>query len=368
MGRKKAPGLFKRGKLWHIDKCIYDRRLRESCGTDSLEEAEHYLARRVEEIRQATVYGVRPKRTFREAATKFLLENQHKRSIQDDALQLRILDPYIGDLPLEAVHMGSLQTFMKERRKKVKTRTVNYGLQVTRHILNLAASEWMDEHGLTWLAHAPKIKLLAQTDTTPAYPLSWAEQKRLFKELPEHLRNMALFAVNTGCRDREICQLQWQWEIKVRELHTSVFIIPKKIVKNKHDRLVVLNKTAWEVIQQVRGRHTTYVFTYHGKPIQRMLRSAWRKARVRAGLAQVRVHDLKHTFGRRLRAAGVNFENRQDLLGHKSCRITTHYSAAELKNLLKAANSVCMGTTSSPVMTLLRTSPHNFPTMRLQES
>ena len=35
-------------------------------------------------------------------------------------------------------------------------------------------------------------------------------------------------------------------------------------------------------------------------------------------LHQVRVHDLKHTFGRRLRAAGVSFEDRQDLLGHRS--------------------------------------------------
>jgi hypothetical protein len=51
----------------------------------------------------------------------------------------------------------------------------------------------------------------------------------------------------------------------------------------------------------------------------------------------VRVHDLKHTYGRRLRAAGVSFEDRQDLLGHKSTRITTHYSAAELANLIAAS-------------------------------
>lgn len=62
---------------------------------------------------------------------------------------------------------------------------------------------------------------------------------------------------------------------------------------------------------------------------------------MRAGLPQVRVHDLKHTFGRRLRAAGVGFEDRQDLLGHKSGRITTHYSTAELNNLMLAANKVC---------------------------
>jgi hypothetical protein len=53
------------------------------------------------------------------------------------------------------------------------------------------------------------------------------------------------------------------------------------------------------------------------------------------------VHDLKKTFGRRLRAAGMSFEDRQDLLGHGSGRITTHYSAAELASLLEAANRVC---------------------------
>lgn len=74
--------------------------------------------------------------------------------------------------------------------------------------------------------------------------------------------------------------------------------------------------------------------------------SQWNASKIavnrnRAGLPQVRVHDLKHTFGRRLREAGVSFEDRQDLLGHKSGRITTHYSAPELINLIEASNRVC---------------------------
>src|SRR5476649_2099301 len=78
--------------------------------------------------------------------------------------------------------------------------------------------------------------------------------------------------------------------------------------------------------------------------------------KVRASLKHVRVHDLKHTFGRRLRAMGVSFEDRQDLLGHKSGRITTHYSAAELNNLIEAANKVCdRRRCSGTVLTLLRT-------------
>ena len=117
----------------------------------------------------------------------------------------------------------------------------------------------------------------------------------------------------------------------------------------------MLNKVALSVVNEVRSQHSEYVFTYAGRLILRMLNSAWKRARERVGLV-VRVHDLKHTFGRRLRAAGVSFEDRQDLLGHKSGRITTHYSAAEIVNLLDAANKVCetKQDINSPTLTLLR--------------
>ena len=86
-----------------------------------------------------------------------------------------------------------------------------------------------------------------------------------------------------------------------------------------------------------------------------MNNSGWQGARKRVGLSQVRVHDLKHTFGRRLRAAGESYEDRQDLLGHKSGRITTHYSAAELENLIEAANRVCgENSRKSPALVLLK--------------
>jgi integrase len=176
----------------------------------------------------------------------------------------------------------------------------------------------------TWLASVPKIKLLPDTNKRKPYPLSWEEQERLFKALPPHLANMSLFAVNTGCGDSEICRLQWQWEVQVPEIDTTVFIVPGEFVKNGDDRLVVLNNVAKSVVESVRGAHCSHVFTYRGNPVKRMLNSAWLRARRDTQLKQVRVHDLKHTFGRRLRAAGVGFEDRQDLLGHRSGRITTH--------------------------------------------
>ena len=58
------------------------------------------------------------------------------------------------------------------------------------------------------------------------------------------------------------------------------------------------------------------------------------------GFANLRVHDLKHTFGRRLRAAGVSLETRKVLLGHTNGDITSHYSAPEINELLETATRV----------------------------
>jgi integrase len=310
------------------------------------------LAHRIEQIRLNQLYGVRPQRTFDEAATKYLAENQHKRSIDDEVDQIAHLKPYIGHCPLDKLNMLQLQPFIVARQQQgVKNRTINYALQVSRRILKLACQEWVDESNLTWLAAAPKIKLLPETDARQPYPLSWDEQDCLFALLPPYLRRMALFKVNTGLRDQEVCELRWEWEYPIPELNTSLFVIPSQYSKNKLDRVVVLNEIALQVITEVRGHHSVYVFK-HPKENTRvfdMNTTSWQNARKKLKLP-VRIHDLKHTFGRRLRAADVSEENRRDLLGHKSHRITTHYSAAEIRNLIDAANKACIRQTSTPTL------------------
>jgi integrase len=371
MGRSKVPGLRKRGRIWHIDKQIRGYgSLCESTGSNDLEEAQRYLAKRYEEIRQASVYGIRPTRTFREAATKYLLEHQSKASIDMDALFYRQLDPYIGDLSLDQVHDGTLSRFIESRLTAgKKPKTVNLALSTVRRTLNLAARKWRDEHGLTWLQTAPLISMLPLTDQRQPYPLSWEEQRLLFQALPGHLQRMALFKVNTGTRDQEVCRLRWDWEIHIPELDTSIFLIPGAFVKNREDRVVVLNEVAARVIEEVRGQHPDFVFTYKGKPIETMHNNGWQTARKRAaetyqaelgelapeGFRNIRVHDLKHTFGRRLRAAGVSLETRKVLLGHTTGDITSHYSAPELSELIEAANRVCAGHSGkTPALTLIK--------------
>lgn len=373
---KRATGLTKRGNIWHIEKEIrgYGRH-RESTGTSDYEEAEAYLNKRLTDIRQAIVFGVRRKRFFREAATKYLLENQHKRSIATDASHLKQLDKWIGEKTIDQIHDGTLQPFKDYRAKTVKRKTINLALEVVRRILNLAARSWRDEHGKTWLETAPLITMLNILDARKPYPLSWDEQSHLLKHLKPHHQKMWLYKVNSGCREEEVCLLEWDWEVHIPELETSVFILPAEIVKNAEDRLVVLNRVAKSVVDSCRGDHPKYVFTWKRgpdtkpAPLKSMNNSAWKKSRAKAaesykdvfgydapeGFARIRVHDGKHTCGRRLRAAGVALETRKVLLGHKNGDITSHYSAPEIAELIDAANSICdVDTRKTPTLTVLK--------------
>jgi hypothetical protein len=95
---------------------------------------------------------------------------------------------------------------------------------------------------------------------------------------------MVLFKVNTGTREQEVVQLRWEWDFRVPEIESSVFVLPQRFVKNKEARLIVLNEVARSVIEEVRGVHPERVFTYRGQPVGRMYDSAWKRARDKAAL------------------------------------------------------------------------------------
>lgn len=356
---KKTPGLYRRNGLWHIDKQIKGYgRVCESTGEHSLEQAERYLALRLEGIRRVAAHGIRPTRTFVEAATKYLEENRDNRAIQREAdglnKVLRHVDPHT---PLEQIHDGTFDAFRSARRQAGRAAgTINRDLAPVRRMLKLAASVWRDESG-PWLSAMAVIRTVKGEKRKP-YPLTWEEQRTLFQQLPGHLQRMALFKVNTGCREREVVELRWDWEVHVPELETSVFILPEWLTKNGEERVVVLNSTARKVIDEARGHHPERVFTYEDQPVTRMYNSAWKKARARANLERARVHDLRHTFGQRLRAAGVPLEDRKALLGHKCGDVTTHYSAPELAKVIEYVERICL---ERPNTVLRLASPAKVP-------
>ena len=151
------------------------------------------------------------------------------------------------------------------------------------------------------------------------------------------------------------------------------------LVKNREDRLHVLNRNAISVISGQRSERPkdhlekcqvhldqhyncayTYVFHYKGYKVGTMNNNGWRSAWRRAGLPVGKrflkgVHNLKHTCGRRLRAAGVPEKTRKVILGHTVGDITTHYSAAEIAELLDAVSAIAVRPDGqTPTLTVLK--------------
>ncbi len=343
MRKNKIPGLFKIQEIWHIDKMVNGRRISRSTGTNNHIEAQQVLARLIDEARQAAIFGVRTKRRFSQAIERYIDENQHLASINDNTAHLMLIMSVIGDLYLHEIHDESVRAFIDARKRDGrKSKTVNIALAALRRVLKLATGKWRDVNGLTWLESMPIIENVKWNDARKPFTLSYDDQAKLFGVMPGHLRAMCLFKVNTGCREQEVCQLRWEWEYELTGSDDIVFILPEWLTKNSEERIIVVNHEARKAIESVRKHNADFVFTYKGSPVTSINNSAWKNARKKAELPLARVHDLKHTFGKRLRAADVNFEDRQDLLGHKNGSITTHYSQAEIRNLIEASNKVCM--------------------------
>lgn len=353
-----------------VDKRYRGERIFERLGPVSQDEAESWLraqqaeidARRRNDVRQGD------EKLFRVAAGKYLQECKAAgdvRTLETISGHVLLLNEWVGDLPLRQICNDSFAGFKGDRlagrtragqpARKVKPATVNRSLEVARTVANRAARVWRTDDGRPWLGAAPLIEMLdeAATKRRP-YPMSWAQQAELLPKLPAHLQRMALFALNTGARDENVCGLRWSWEVPVPEVGRSVFVVPAAEFKSKRAHVLILNDVAWRIVEEQRGRHSEYVFVYRRERVRHIDRepamkyrrvgtmnnTAFQSARVAAGLPMVRVHDFRHTYAQRLRDAGVSEEDRALLLGHANAGMAQHYATSTVERLIEVANKV----------------------------
>lgn len=201
-------------------------------------------------------------------------------------------------------------------------------------------------------------------------PITWVKQRILLPLLPDRLARRALFVLNTGARDGMVCGLRWDWERRYDAPPYSVFVVPREHVKDRRtDRVLVFNRVAQSVIEAQRGQHKDVVFPYRGHAVETMNNTAWQNARTEAAqqdpyLGNLHVHDLRHTVGEWLRAAGVSEEDRAAILWHSSKSITTHYSMARIAVLMERLDRIAEETADKrevPLAELLQAKPRRIP-------
>ena len=197
--------LYKRkdSSVWWIKITVNGRTVQKSTGTPDKSKAQEFHDRLKTQLWEQTKLGAKRDYSWNEAVVRWLNETQHKASRVDDLGHLRWLDHYLNGMALDAINRDALDKLIQAKlATEVSNSTVNRMLALVRSILRKAALEW------DWLDKVPKIRLLPEASRRIRW-ITREEVDRLLLELPDHLKAMVRFSLETGLRQANVTGLQW---------------------------------------------------------------------------------------------------------------------------------------------------------------
>lgn len=320
-------GIYRRGRVWWADYNNNGKRVQESTGTANRREAEKYLALRVSEVDRG-VYIARLRVPLSDLWEKYLANAKiKKRSWKRDVQMFGNLQSFFGNAALDQLNPLRIEEYQQHRAKAVSPATVNREVALLKHMLNL---------GERWgLCRGPNP--VRQVDFLPENnlrfrTLSEEEERNLLSCSPPYLRELILFACNTGLRSGEIFNLKWE-DVDLDKRR----IIPM-VRKTRGLLELPLNDTAHAVLEaRAAVEHGPYVF-YNPTTGDRFydLKLGLKGALQRSGLSGVTWHTFRHTFASRLTRSGVDLVTVKELLGHSTVTVTMRYAHTNHDTKLRA--------------------------------
>ena len=298
-------------------------------------------------LAQALV-GEDPQRQRRELrATPTLKEFVHDRYLphvksykrswctDETVLRLHVL-PVLGAQPVDQVTNEAISDLLRAMRDKgYASGSTNRVLILLRYIYNLGR-KWrvagMNQNPTMGLSTAPDV----QRDRF----LTPEETQRLISAIESDENQVAAQAIMllllTGGRRNEITQAKWEyvnWERRT-------LLVP--LSKSGKPRAIALNGQALDLLRAIpRIAGNPYIFPspVNGRPSASLF-FPWDRIRRRAGLKDVRLHDLRHSYASFLVNQGISLYVVQGLLGHAHSRTTQRYAHLAHETLLDAAERV----------------------------
>lgn len=308
--------LFKRGKTWWISFTTPSgERVRCSAATEDKTQAQEFHDKLKAESWRVVKLGDKPKRTWDEAAYKWLMETQDKKTHHDDVAKINWLQQFFRGKYLDELTRDVIAGIGELKRKETSPATTNRLLALIRSILRRAALDW------EWIDKPPVIKLYREAKRRVRY-LTATQASILIQELPQHLGDMVTFSLATGLRRSNVTKLEWS-QVDMQRNVAWIHGDQAKAGKPIH---VTLNATAIAVLTRQIGKHPRSVFSYKGKPITQVNTKAWYKALKRAGIEDFRWHDLRHTWASWLTQNGVPLNVIQEMGAWESAEMVRRYA------------------------------------------
>jgi len=295
----------------------------------------------------------------------------------------RYIKPAIGRMKATAVKKADIQAM----HRKIKQRApyqANRVLALVSKLFNFARAEMElpvenpakgvkkapEQARKRYLTKAETERLLAVLDQYPvtAYhrlPKSkWFEHDgRIIKSRTVKLDepdpallqsvNVIKLIMLTGCRKGEALAAKWEQF----NLEAGTWTKPAATTKQEQEHQAPLSRHAIELLNGIKRTGSPYVFP-GDEGHQQDIKKAWATIRRRAGIEDVRIHDLRHQFASVLVSAGQSLAIIGALLGHTQSKTTERYAHLfdePLRKATDAAGAVLSGKPKADVHNIRET-------------
>lgn len=264
----------------------------------------------------------------------------HKRSYRFDESMCRLrIIPKFGHLKLDEITRQEIQSFHNDLYEEaLAPATCDHHLKLIRYALNLAV-DW----GLLKKNPAERVQLF-RVDNRTERLLTDRELSCLLDVLRTDDNRMvcmaALFLLSTGARLNEALKAKWSNIDKANQ----IWRIPATNSKSKRIRSVPLNQSALEILHDLKTEGNSEFLFVSSTTGERMkyIHKVWHRLRAKAGLPDLRVHDLRHQYASFLVNSGRTLYEVQQILGHSNPVVTQRYAHLSTKSLQEAADSASL--------------------------
>lgn len=222
----------------------------------------------------------------------------------------------LAALTLDKLTSSAIAKHRDERLICVAAPTVRRELVILRHCLEVARKEW----GVPLVGNPLDAVRKPENGKARTRRVTDADAQRLAHGLlsaRNNLSDIIHFAIATGMRRGELLALTWtdvDLEARTALLTTT---------KNGEPRLAPLSPEALKVLRrQVRNDGENRVFPASGNAV----RLAWERLKKRAGVENLRFHDLRHEAISRFFELGLSTVEVATISGHKDTRMLMRYT------------------------------------------
>jgi integrase len=243
-----------------------------------------------------------------------------KRS-KSDLFHLRQIRRHqIGIMAAQKLTAADVARYRDDRLKSVSGSTVRKELTLLGSVLKLARDEWCVD------IHSDPVKVVRKPSAARGRDrrLNEGEFDRLSVALHSCrnplIRHVFLFALATGMRRGEVLSLIW----RNVDVPSRTALLP--LTKNGEPRLVPLSPAAMDVLAERQGINQVTCDDLMFPISANAFRLAWERVRRRAGIEDLRFHDLRHEAISRFFEFGLSVPEVALISGHKDTRMLFRYT------------------------------------------